>query len=289
VVLVRDGAPGLEVLLLRRHQNTRVLGGLYVFPGGKLEPEDCTTSQTGWLDAEPDALRQRLAEADTDAATAQGLFVAALRETFEEVGVLLCEPQPGGIALAGPDPATNLHTHLHAHLHAQLEAGHGWPQALTQTNRRWCTAALQPWSRWITPANPAVGTPRFDTRFFLARLPAGQTAVADEREATETIWITPREALARAWAGDMGLIAPQLLGLAQLARHTTADSAWTEASHRQPPCIRPAYFKDGEHHAMCYPGDPLHPEAERALPGPTRLRIVGRRFEPFDGFDGWFQ
>lgn len=286
VVLVRDGAQGLEVLLLRRHQNTRVLGGLYVFPGGKLDPEDSATGTPNWLDADPGTLRQQLAEDETDAAMAQGLFVAGLRETFEEVGVLLCEPRPDGQT---PPPSAPLWAPLHTHLNARLQAGQGWPQALDEAGWRWHTQALRPWSRWITPANPLVGTPRFDTRFFLARLPAGQTAVADEREATEAVWLAPREALARAWAGEMGLIAPQLLGLAQLARHATADSAWVEAAGRRPPCIRPAFFKDGEHHAMCYPGDPLHPEPERALPGPTRLRIVGRRFEPFDGFDGWFR
>ncbi len=288
VVLVRDGAAGLEVLLLRRHQASGVLGGVYVFPGGKLDAADAQP-HPDWLDATPDALRQRLGEpaADTAVPLAQGLFVAALRETFEEAGVLLAEPVPAaaGNRLPEAPPAHETLTLLRGHLHA----GHAWPAALAQSGLRWRTAALQPWSRWITPTNPPVGTPRFDTRFFLARMPAGQHVELDHHEATEALWLTPREALARSWAGEIGLIPPQLMGLAQLACHADVASAWNEAASRPPPCVLPTTFIADGHKAMCYPGDPLHPVAERALPGPTRLRLVGRRFEPFDGFDGWFQ
>ncbi len=288
VVLVRDGAAGLEVLLLRRHQASGVLGGVYVFPGGKLDAADAQP-HPDWLDATPDALRQRLGEpeADTAAPQAQGLFVAALRETFEEAGVLLAEPVPApaeGRALKVAAAADVL-----PQLRADLHAGEAWPAALGRLGWRWRTAALQPWSRWVTPANPPVGTPRFDTRFFLARMPAGQQVEHDNHEATEALWLTPREALARSWAGEIGLIPPQLMGLAQLARHADVASAWAEAASRPPPCVLPTTFMADGHKAMCYPGDPLHPVAARALPGPTRLRLVGRRFEPFDGFDGWFQ
>jgi 8-oxo-dGTP pyrophosphatase MutT (NUDIX family) len=203
--------------------------------------------------------------------------VAALREMHEEAGVLLTEPRPGA---AASDAAA---------LRAALATGTPWPLALHGAGLRWQTRALQPWSRWVTPRNPPVGTPRFDTRFFLARLPDGQQAVHDDHEAVETLWIAPRAALERYWAGEIGLIPPQLMGLAQLARHADSASAWAEALTRRPPCILPEHFMDGEHRAMCYPGDPLHPEPARALPGPTRLRLVDRRFEPFDGFDGWFR
>jgi hypothetical protein len=92
----------------------------------------------------------------------------------------------------------------------------------------------------------------------------------------------------RYWAGEIGLIPPQLMALAQLSHHASTASAWAEALQRRAPCIQPEHFQDGEHRAMCYPGDPLHSLPQRALPGPTRLRLVGRRFEPFDGFEGWW-
>jgi 8-oxo-dGTP pyrophosphatase MutT (NUDIX family) len=275
IVLLRDAPPGLQVLLLRRHQNSGVLGGLYVFPGGKLDAADTAPAWRDTLDLPPEALQQRLGEADASAELAWGLHVAALREMFEEAGVLLTEPAaPSGLADA---------------LRQRLQAGRSWPQALAEQGARWQTRGIRPWSRWITPRNPPVGTPRFDTRFFLAALPPGQQAQHDAHEAVESVWITPREALQRYWERSIELIPPQLMGLAQLARHPNVASAWAEAEGRLPPCIQPEHFMDGEHRAMCYPGDPNHSVAQRALPGPTRLRFVGKRFEPFDGFEGWFQ
>jgi 8-oxo-dGTP pyrophosphatase MutT (NUDIX family) len=278
IVLLRDAPLGLQVLLLRRHQNSGVLGGLYVFPGGKLDAADMAPEWRDALDQPPHALQQRLGEPDAPAERAWGLYVAALRELFEEAGVLLAEPTTQSTP---PD--------LPARVQARLQAGATWPQALAEHGVRWQTQAIRPWSRWITPRNPPVGTPRFDTRFFLAALPPGQEALHDDHEAVESVWLTPREALQRYWNREIELIPPQLMGLAQLARHADVASAWAEADGRLPPCIQPEHFMDGEHRAMCYPGDPNHSLAQRALPGPTRLRFVHKRFEPFEGFDGWFQ
>lgn len=271
VVLIRDGADGLQVLLLRRHQNSRVLGGLYVFPGGKVDADDATPEWVGHLDQPAAALPARLGEPALTPAAAQALYVAAARELWEEAGVALVDAP---VRLAAAAPAGD---------------ARAWRDALAAAGVRLATAALRPWSRWITPRNPPVGTPRFDTRFFLARLPDGAQARHDAFEASDSAWMTPREALARYWAREIELIPPQLMGLAQLARHATAAAAWAEAGGRPPPCIQPEQFRDGEHRAMCYPGDERHPVRERALPGPTRLRLVQGRFEPFDGFEGWFR
>lgn len=271
VVLIRDSADGLQVLLLRRHQNSRVLGGLYVFPGGKVDADDAAPAWAERLDEPADALPRRLDEPALTPAAAQALYVAAARELWEEAGVLLTEA-PARLASSTPDDAPG-----------------AMRAALAAADVRLSTAALRPWSRWITPRNPPVGTPRFDTRFFLARLPDGAQARHDAFEASDSAWMTPREALTRYWAREIELIPPQLMGLAQLARHVTAAAAWAEAEGRRPPCIQPEQFRDGEHRAMCYPGDERHPVRERALPGPTRLRLVAGRFEPFDGFDGWFR
>lgn len=271
VVLIRDGAAGLEVLLLRRHRDVRVLGGHYVFPGGKVEADDAAPDWAPALDAPAASLVARLAEPALAPAQAQAFFVAAARELWEEAGVALVEP-PAALPTAAPDAAPG-----------------AWRAVLRDAGVRLATGALCPWSRWITPRNPPVGSPRFDTRFFLARLPAGAQARHDAHEASDSVWLTPREALARYWAREIELIPPQLMGLAQLARHDTVAAAWAEAQQRRPPCIQPEQFRDGELRAMCYPGDPRHPVRERALPGPTRLRLVDGRFEPYDGFEGWFR
>ena len=275
VVLLRDSGDGLQVLLQRRHQNAGVLGGLYVFPGGKLDAADADPRWHGCIDLDPAGLAQRLNEADATPAQALALHVAALRELHEEAGILLATPAEQACGQA-------------AALAARLQAGHGWPDSLQALGLRADLTHLLPWSRWITPRNPPVGTPRFDTRFFLARLPTGQAACHDDHEAVESLWLTPHQAMQRYWNGEIGLIPPQLMALAQLSHHTTAASAWAEALQRRAPCIQPEHFQDGEHRAMCYPGDPLHSVPKRALPGPTRLRLVGRRFEPFDGYEGWW-
>ena len=275
VVLIRDSGEGLQVLLQRRHQNAGVLGGLYVFPGGKLDPADADPRWQACIDLDPASLAQRLNETDAPATQALALHVAAMRELHEEAGILLATPAAQALALSEA-------------LAKHLQTGHDWPASLQALGLRAHLALLLPWSRWITPRNPPVGTPRFDTRFFLAQLPEGQDARHDDHEAVDSLWLTPRLAMQRYWAGEIGLIPPQLMALAQLSHHASTASAWAEALQRRAPCIQPEHFQDGEHRAMCYPGDPRHSLRQRALPGPTRLRLVGQRFEPFDGFEGWW-
>ena len=275
VLLLRDGASGLEVLLLRRHPGTEVLGGVYVFPGGKLDAADCDPGWGPALDQPAADFALRLNEPDTPPEQARGLHLAALRELYEEAGVLLVGPARGAVV----PPAA---------LHHSLQQGQTWPEALRQHGVQAQTAALRPWSRWITPRNPVVGTARFDTRFFLALLPPGQQAVPDQREAVEALWLAPRMALQRHWTHELELIAPQLMALAELARFASAAVAWQQALGRRAPCIEPTPFAEGALRGLCYPGDPCHAQPERLLPGPTRLRVVGRRFEPVAGFEGWF-
>ena len=288
VLLLREGARGPEVLLLRRHPGTEVLGGYYVFPGGKLDAADCTPDWLPVLDRPATDFVHQLNESQTPSAQARGLHLAALRELYEEAGVLLAAPalHPRALGAAGtarpPGPWPPLA------LNQCLRQGQSWPEALSAHGLQAHTAALRPWSRWITPRSPVVGTARFDTRFFLALLPPGQQAQPDQREAVEALWLAPREALQRHWAHELELIAPQLMALAELARFDSAAAVWQQALTRRAPCIEPAPFAEGALRGLCYPGDPCHPQPERVLPGPTRLRVLGRRFEPVAGFEGWF-
>ena len=153
VLLLRDSDQGLQVLLLRRHQASQVLGGAYVFPGGKLDAEDHAPEVLQSLSEAPEHLRQRLHEAAIEPARAAGLFMAALREAFEECGVL------AGQDHAGPALAAQLRKQM---------AQASWHQSLRQGQLRLRTDLLLPWSRWITPRQPSVTNKRFDTRFFLA-------------------------------------------------------------------------------------------------------------------------
>lgn len=271
VVMVRDGAAGLEVLLLRRHANSDVLGGAYVFPGGKIDAADAELDAAAHLDQAPAELHAQLGEPDTDERTAIGFYVAALREAFEESGVLLAH---------GVDPAAL------AEATAALRGGEGFNALLARRGLRLQTGQLAPWSRWITPRVPSVTNKRFDTRFFLTVVPAGLAVQHDDHEAVESLWLAPRAALERYWAGGLPLAPPQIMSLAHLSRHAAAASALAEARGRRPPVIQPEPFDMDGTRVIAYPGDERHPVRERALPGPSRLVYRQGRFEPLDGFEG---
>ncbi|MDP2770595.1 MAG: NUDIX hydrolase [Giesbergeria sp.] len=276
VVLLRDAPAGMEVLLLRRHAQASNMAGIYVFPGGKLDEADRTLGPTEWLDQPAATLHTRLAEPGTDAATATGLHVAALREALEECGLLLAE------ATAADRPLDALRAR------AMLRDGMPFADMLTALQLRLQTRQLAPWSRWITPLSPTVSSRRFDTRFFVALAPAGQTALHDNEETTESVWVAPRAALEQYRDGRIDLAPPQIMSLAHLARHASAGSVLQAAQSQRPPTILPEAFEQDGLRTICYPGDPLHSVPERALPGPTRLRYQARRFAPEDGFESLF-
>ena len=273
LVMLRDGASGLEVFLLKRHGLSDVLGGAYVFPGGKLDAMDRELDPVAHLDLAPEALHQALGEPETDLDTGVGLYVAALREAFEEAGVLLAERT--GVELA-------------TRAQALSRQGMAFDEVLAHMGLRLCTRQVVPWTRWITPRVPSFATKRFDTRFFVAAVPTGQVATHDNRETVESAWLSPRAALTQYWEREIALAPPQIMGLAHLSRHHDVASVLEEARRRPPPLVQPEPFDDDGMRVICYPGDERHTVSERALPGPTRLRHVQGRFEPFGGFDALF-
>ncbi|MDW5443443.1 NUDIX hydrolase [Polaromonas sp. SM01] len=275
IVLLRDVPAGLEVFLMKRHGLSDVLGGAYVFPGGKVDAADAELDMAVHLDQPLPVLHAGLNEADIDERTAAALYVAALREAFEESGVLFAH------SAASPEPATQAA--------ALLREGQGFNAVLAQMALRLLTRSVVPWSRWITPLVPSVTNKRFDTRFFVAAVPAGQIARHDDFETTESTWLSPRAALQQYWAGDIELAPPQIMSLAHLARHSTVDSVLAAARARLPPVIQPEPFEHEGNRVICYPGDERHSVREQALPGPTRLRYHNKRFEPLDGFEALFR
>ena len=268
VLVLRDGSTGLEVLMVRRHGNAGVLGGVHVFPGGKLDAADGQVA-AGALDLTPQACVARLAESALSADEAVALHVAALRETWEEVELVL-----------GMDAWTRSRQQS---LEERIGQDQDWAAAMQTEARRIPVSALVPWSRWITPRLPSVSSKRFDTRFFLARLPSGQTARHDGHEATEAVWLSPRDALERFWADDIELAPPQIMSLVALSRFRDVDAALAHAQGRRPPLIEPHPFDRDGCRVICYPGDPEHPVSEPAWQGPTRLTYRNRRFEPDGG------
>jgi 8-oxo-dGTP pyrophosphatase MutT (NUDIX family) len=264
--MLRDGDAGLQVLLMRRHQASNVLGGAYVFPGGKLDPEDQNPAWLPRLSQDSTTLHQRLNEPDLPAERAAGLFVAAMREAYEECRVLL-----------GCAPHSEKDTD---HLLQALRSGQNWHEAFQAQALPLHTEPLLPWCRWITPRQASVTNKRFDTRFFVTQVPDNQVAQHDNFEATEALWISPREALLRYWDRDIELAPPQIMSLVHLSRHPHAQSVLNEAQNRLPPVVEPEPFDQDGVRTICYPGDPRHSVRQPAFPGPSRLMFKNKRFEP---------
>lgn len=278
VVLLRlEPQKGLQVFLLRRHTASAVLGGAYVFPGGKLDEADCAPDLHACLDSSPQALHSALGEPDLSPHTAAGLYVAAVREALEECGVLF--------ARLGPHDALAHDAQQRQQWQQALHGGQGFADVLHGAGLRVDTQHLAPWSRWITPMQPSVSNKRFDTRFFVALLPEGQHPIHDNIEAIDSLWLSPREALERYWAGDLPLAPPQIMTLVSLLPHADTASVLQAAKRQSPPLILPEAFDEEGVRVLCYPGDPRHSVAQRAMRGPTRLRFVAGRFEPITGFE----
>lgn len=265
VVLLRDGADGLEVFLLQRHAQSEVLGGAYVFPGGKVDAGDADWADR--LDASPADLRARLGEPDLDATQAAALFVSAVREVFEETGLLLAPVDDARAREAW----------------AALREGQDFTALLHPWDVRLAVNQLHPWSRWVTPMISSVARKRFDTRFFVACVPPGREPSHDEHEATASLWLPPRAALRQYWDGRIDLAPPQIMSLVHLARHADVAGVLAAARARTPPCVRPEPFDEDGVRVLAYPGDPAHSQPEQVLPGPTRLRYRNKRFEPDGG------
>ena len=273
VMLLRDSLAGLEIFLLKRNGLSDVLGGAYVFPGGKVDGADAGLDANAHLDQTSTALHASLNEPEIDALTASGLYVAAIREAFEECGILFAH----GASQARATDARAL-----------SREGYAFDEVLAQMQLRLQTQSLAPWSRWVTPRMPSVMNKRFDTRFFVAACPADQIASHDNHEATESIWLTPRAALVQYQSGQIELAPPQIMSLAHLSRLSNVNAVMNEARSRLPAVIQPEPFEEDGGRVICYPGDVRHSVQMREMPGPTRLRYVNKRFEPVDGFEALF-
>jgi 8-oxo-dGTP pyrophosphatase MutT (NUDIX family) len=266
LVVVRDGASGLEVFCVERHK-TGFLGGAVVFPGGKLEPSDLDPA---WIDRSTPPRATSVPWA-TDEATARGLAVAACREALEEATLL-------PVAGATLDHATLLDWRIRlARKETTLLA------LLANAGARTDLAALHPFARWVTPA---AETRRFDTRFFLMVADGSTTGAHDDRETTASFWATPTEVLRRFAAHELQLVPPTHRTLELLATAGDARGAIDLAARAclEPICPRLVTQADarGETMALVLPGDPAHDVREPRVTGRSRYVLRGDRFLPED-------
>jgi 8-oxo-dGTP pyrophosphatase MutT (NUDIX family) len=242
VILIRPAGDTVEVFLLRRHKRATFMSNAFVFPGGKVEPAD------------------------------RGFEEAALRELFEEAGVLLVREE------LSTEKRESWRKRLLANeaSFADLLAAEG----LTPAGER-----LHWWSRWVTPS---VEPKRFDAHFFLAELPPGQVPSFDQQETVDELWITPADALARAGTAELRLPPPQLRTLYDLAPHPTMEALIAAAAERaaHPHPILPRFAQVGETMTLLLPWDAEYetlgtgdaaptPAGHFLARGPTRFILEG--------------
>lgn len=254
VILLRDRDGGsYEVFLMRRHQDQTFMGGAFVFPGGRLEETDTTRELEGCIGglSQADA-RGLLQDPDLSGTIALGLFMAAIRETFEEAGILLAREASGRtIDLADPDAAARF-----ARYRLDLHAGRlTLTELARQEGIRYSPDLLIPYAHWITPE---IEARRFDTRFFLARLPRGQVPSHDRMELTESRWMTPAGALAEHAAGRIVLMPPTLKTIEELKAYTVTESLFAAARSRRIGAILPEGFQATDGFGLLLPHDPQY-------------------------------
>lgn len=248
VMLVRDADPGLEVFLQRRVMGMAFAGGMTVFPGGGVDRRDADTS-LAWHGPAPSWWAARFS---CDVGLARALVCAAVRETFEESGVLL----------AGPSEETVVSD---VRPYAEARAG--------LVNRELSLAGflaeaglvlradlLRPWSNWVTPVEEKR---RFDARFFLARVPEGQVPDGDTSEAADTRWGRPTQTLDEWKAGTVGLLPPTWTTLAELEECGSVSDAMSR--ERTIEKLMPRVARDGDVLRIVLPGDPGYDSAASHL------------------------
>ena len=220
LILLRDSAQpsgGIEVLLLQRHARSAFLPGAHVFPGGAVEEADFAPEMAALCRGLSFEQAHRIVGDVSPPEKSLGFFVAAIREAFEESGILLAH----GNASHGP-----VDERWMTRLGGYRADAHADPSIFISRLRdeglKLATNTLFYFAHWITPEVLPI---RFDARFFVAAALPGQKASPDGKETVEARWISPQDALAEHEAGKLKLAPPTFHSLTELAKYRTADEA----------------------------------------------------------------
>jgi len=247
VVLLRDGRHGVEAYTLRRQPTMAFASGMHVFPGGRVDPRD-GAHRVGWAGAPASEFADRLG---TSERLALALVCAAVRETFEESGVLLAGPHAGAVVhdtggVGWEDDRRALVDHTLA-----------FSDLLARRDLVLRADLLRAWAHWITPDTEPL---RYDTRFFVAALPAGQLARDVGGESDQVEWVRPAEAVERFSRGELRMLPPTLRTLGELAAYDSVEQVLAAAVNRRIEPIRPKPVREGGVVRFVLPGEPGYDE-----------------------------
>lgn len=205
MLLLRDGSDGMEVFMVVRHHQIDFASGALVFPGGSIDADDHAVAQNAALTRSMPGLDE----------TALSFRIGAVRETFEECGILLARPEEAGELV----PAVRADEIIGEHRVALCEGKRSFSEILRAERLVPALDLLVPFAHWITP----VGLPkRFDTHFYVAVAPADQLGMHDGSESVDSIWVNPSAAVEGAKTGRFKLVFPTERNLVKLGKQTSA-------------------------------------------------------------------
>ena len=229
---------------MQRHRASKFAGGDFVFPGGKIEADDNPDDAAAWcagLDVQRAAARLGLGD---DTRTALGFWIGAIRETFEEVGILLAVDRDGRPARVGEPRFAEYR------VACQTDNQAFWTMLKTE-GLTLSTDRLVSFAHWITPEESPF---RYDTRFFAAPAPEDQEAVVDEHEVIDLRWLSPRGAIEAFERGEISLRNPTVQNL-KLCDGLSVKETLERLDGRDVPTIRPRVIMEGGQRRILMPGD----------------------------------
>jgi 8-oxo-dGTP pyrophosphatase MutT (NUDIX family) len=266
VMLVRDRADGagMEVFMLRRNLNSDFVGGAYVFPGGGVDEADRHADLEAICEGRSDDQASVLLGVDRGGLA---FWVAAIRECFEEAGVLLAYDEDGTvISFKDPEVADRFNIHRKAVDSGEVRL----LEVCAREHLRLAVDQIHYFSHWITPVGP---TRRYDTRFYVAAAPPEQVPLHDDRETIANLWVRPGDALEQHQKGQLELILPTIKNLEAIARFTrSADLLAAAAAIEEVPTVLPRIQSDGHGVRIFLPGDPGYDEAVPPTPGSVNVK-----------------
>jgi 8-oxo-dGTP pyrophosphatase MutT (NUDIX family) len=265
VIVLRDKKPeGFDVFLLKRHEKSSFMGGNYVYPGGRVDLNDgsrelCSLSKGMTLEEAQRHLGGAFSPEESFAH-----WIAAIRELFEEAGVLLAYDQRGNLLQLRDRDEREKFLHYRELLQkGKINIG----EMAQKEDLVLALDQLHYYAHWITPeARPE----RFDTRFFLARYPSGQEASHDQKETTAGIWLIPQKALEENLKGDVILSPPTLKTLEDLSRFKSIDEVFNSQRKEDIRPILPILTKVTSGPLIIFPWDPEYEIFQKGeIPSPV--------------------
>jgi 8-oxo-dGTP pyrophosphatase MutT (NUDIX family) len=242
IVVIRERNGVLEILMLRRSRDALAAASAHVFPGGGVDEADREVVRRGLVHGRSESAAAQRLGLDTGALE---YYAAALRELFEEAGLLVATDEVGA-------PVTMAARDLIQWRRQLVARELAWPDLLASRGLRLDLGAVEYLAHWVTPT----GRPhRFDTRFFVVVAPDGQDAMADDFEVDQVTWSTVARAVASFESGEWTLLPPTMHTLRALAAATSASQVIETAAHARVERIQPRMVQRGGVTVVALPGD----------------------------------